>query len=117
MENLTFREAASSAIRFWERMRLVYNAVLVAIVLVCFVVRYPESRKALNVQLGLFILVLAVLANVAYCGGYIPDVFAQMAGYESAARKLRWTLFSIGLLCAGILTYFWFWAVFYNVND
>jgi hypothetical protein len=107
MSGLTFREAATNAIRYWERMRPVYNGILLLIVLASFFVLYPNSRQNLSVHLGLLLFLLAVLANVAYCSAYVVDVFAQMTGYQTLWLKLRWALFSIGVIFAGILTYFW----------
>jgi hypothetical protein len=107
MSGLTFREAATNAIRYWERMRLVYNGVLLLVVLVSFIALYPGSRQNMSVHLGLLLFLLAVLANVAYCAAYVVDVFAQLTGYQSLWQKLRWVLFSIGVVFAGIITYFW----------
>jgi hypothetical protein len=107
MSGLTFREAATNAIRYWERMRLVYNGVLLLIVVISFFALYPGSRQNLSVHLGLFLFLLAVLANAAYSVAYIVEVFAQMTGYQTLWLKLRWVLFSIGVLFAGIITYFW----------
>jgi hypothetical protein len=93
-------------------MRLVYNGVLLIIVVISFFALYPASRQNFTVQLGLFLFLLAVLANVAYCAAYVVDVFAQMTGYETLWLKLRWVLFSIGILFAGIITYLWTTGLF-----
>jgi hypothetical protein len=42
MENATIRERATEAIKFWEPMRIFYNIVLVAIVLVYFKLGLPR---------------------------------------------------------------------------
>jgi hypothetical protein len=60
-------------------------------------IQYWEPRR---------ILYNAVLANVAYCAAYIPDVLVQSSGYHNAWRKYRWVVFSIGVLFAAILTRF-----------
>jgi hypothetical protein len=112
MTSLSFREAATNAVRYWERMRLVYNGVLLVVVLASFVALYPGSRQSLTIHLGLFLFLLGVLANVAYCGAYVVDVFAQMTGYESLWRRFRWVLFAIGMLFAGILAYLWSTGLF-----
>jgi hypothetical protein len=109
MEAQSIRENLTDAIRYWESRRLVYNAVLVAIVLVCFAVAYPASKASISFNGILFIFLLAVLANVAYCAAYIVDVFAQSLGYRETWRKRRWVLFAIGMLFAAALT--WFWAI------
>jgi hypothetical protein len=112
MEAQTLRESLTDAIRYWEPMRLAYNAVLAVIVLIYFWMGYPASKMSLSVDAGLFIFLLAVLANVAYCAVYLVDIFAQSSGYRETWRKNRWVLFSIGLIFAGVLTRFWAAAMF-----
>ena len=108
MAEQNFRESLTDAIRYWEPLRLVYNAVLAVIVLFYFWMGYPASKAAFSVNSILLIFLLAVLANVAYCAAYLADIFAQASGYRETWRKYRWVLFAIGLLFAGVLT--WFWA-------
>ena len=100
------REAATDAIRYWEPRRLAYNGVLTAVVLIYFGLGYPESKAALSVDTILFVFLLAVLANVAYCAAYVVDVFAQVSGFRDAWRKYSWTLFGIGTLFAAVITRF-----------
>ena len=107
MDAQSFRESLTDAIRYWEPLRLVYNAVLAVIVLVYFWMGYPASKADLSVNLILLIFILAVLANIAYCAVYLADIFAQASGYRETWRKYRWVLFAIGLLFAGVLTRFW----------
>jgi hypothetical protein len=108
----TIRESLTDAIRFWEPLRLVYNAVLAIIVLAYFWLGYPPSKAGLSVDSILFIFVMAVLANIAYCTAYVVDVFAQASGYRDKWRKHRWILYATGLLFAGVLTRFWAMAMF-----
>jgi len=112
MDAQTFREFVTDAIRFWEPLRVAYNVVLAAIVLIYFVIGYPASRANVTIDGILFVILLAVLANVAFCAAYVPDVFAQASGYRETWRKVRWVLFGIGLLFASILTRFWAMAMF-----
>jgi hypothetical protein len=112
MDGQTLRESLTDAIRYWEPLRLVYNVVLGAVVLIYFWKGYPASKTDLSVDSILFIFLLAVLANVAYCAVYLVDLFAQSSGYREMWRKNRWVLFAIGLLFAGILTRFWAAAMF-----
>jgi hypothetical protein len=106
MNTPTFRESVSDAMRFWEPWRLIYNALLSVIVLFYFFRAYPASKAILTLDsiLGLFLLV--VLANVAYCAAYLSDVFAQWSSYCDLWRRMRWVLFAVGMLFAGILTRF-----------
>jgi hypothetical protein len=106
MDATTLRENATDAIRYWEPRRLIYNAVLVAVVLVYFAKAYPNSKADLSVNGVQGVFLLAVLANVAYCAAYVADVFAQISGYREHWRKYRWILFLIGMIFAGIITRF-----------
>jgi hypothetical protein len=107
MDAQSLREWVTDAIRYWEPRRLIYNAMLAAIVLFYFARGYPASKAILTVNLSLLIFLLAVLANVAYCAAYVPDVFAQLSGFRDLWRKFRWAIFVIGLLFAGVITRFW----------
>lgn len=107
MDAQSFREALTDAIRYWEIRRLVYNSVLAAIVLTYFALGYPASKASVSTDLIQFFFLLAVLANVAYCAAYVPDVVAQLSGYREKWRRYRWIVFVIGLLFAGVITRFW----------
>jgi hypothetical protein len=112
MDTEAMRSNVSDAIRFWEPMRVAYNVVLAAIVLFYFVRGFPASKQAATFDEFLLLLLLAVLANVAYCSVYLVDVFVQFSAYRDFWRKNRWILFLIGLLFAAILTRFWAMAFF-----
>lgn len=103
MDEKNWRAAATNAIRYWEPRRIVYNVVLAAITIAYFAAYYPRSRAALSLDEGLFIFLLAVLANVAYSSAYIADVFFQLSDYHQLWRKYRWLLFVIGTVFAGII--------------
>src|SRR5580698_4507211 len=103
---ISVREAISHGIRYWEPRRLVYNALLLIVVAVVFVVGLPISRSQLNVNLLLFLFVMAVLANMAYCACYVVDVVAQLSEFRANWLRFRWVLFAIGVAFAGVLTYF-----------
>jgi hypothetical protein len=106
MAEVSAREAISAAIRYWEPRRLLYNAVLLVGVAMIFALKLPGSRSQLTVDLALFLFVLAVLANVAYCACYVVDVAAQVSAFRDIWLQFRWALFIIGLTFAGVLTYF-----------
>jgi len=112
MDTEALRNNVSNAIRFWEPMRLVYKVVLAAIVLFYFFRGFPASRQSASFDGFLFLLLLVVLANVAYCCAYVVDMFVQLSAYRDFWRKNRWILFVIGLLIAAILTRFWSMAMF-----
>jgi hypothetical protein len=116
MDATTLRENATDAIRYWEPRRLIYNAVLAAIVLIYFVMSYPASKAQLSLESAQGVFLLAVLANVAYCTAYVVDVFAQISGYRELWQKYRWILFVIGALFAGIITRFVAMGMFVGSN-
>ncbi len=106
------RNNLSDAIRFWEPMRVAYNLVLAAIVGFYFFKGLPASRQSVTLDGILVLVLLAVLANVAYCAVYPVDVFVQFSGYRDLWRKNRWMLFVAGMLFAGIVTRFWSMGMF-----
>jgi hypothetical protein len=88
--------------------------VLTVIVIGYFLADYPASKSGLTMDFAFIVFILAVLANVAYCAAYIPDLFAQAAGFREAWRRFRWILFAIGLALAGILTRFFALGFFHR---
>jgi hypothetical protein len=116
IDTTNLRESATDAIRFWEPRRLIYNAVLAAIVLMYFATNYPASKAQRTPDSAQGIFILAVLANVAYCAAYLPDIFAQISGYRELWQKYRWILFVIGVLFAGIITRFFAMGMFVGNN-
>jgi hypothetical protein len=79
----------AEALRYWEPRRLLYNAVLGAVVVGHIVTKWPASREALTFNTFLFFFLLAVLANVCYCAVYAVDLFVRFSGLESAWEKGR----------------------------
>jgi hypothetical protein len=97
---------AANALRYWEPRRLIYDAVLALVVLGHFVARWPQSRALLTVDSVLGLFILAVLANVAYCAVYVPDLFVQFSGLDDAWRKGRVLVLIIGTAFAATITHF-----------
>lgn len=100
------RDAMTSAIAYWERARIVYNLILALVVLGHFVAAWPGSWNRFTLDLGQWLFVLAVLANVAYCAAYPVDVFAQLSGFRAAWLKVRGLLLVVGIAFAAVLTRF-----------
>jgi len=101
----TFREALSDSIRYWEPRRILYNAVLLVVVIIAFVVQWPESKLAVNLESLLALFILAVLANVAYCAAYIPDIALQYSSHRPSWLKWRFLLLAVGVLFSATLTF------------
>jgi hypothetical protein len=116
MDATSLRENATDAIRYWEPRRLIYNAVLAAIVLIYFAMSYPASKAQLTLDGAQGVFLLAVLANAAYCAAYVADIFVQISGDREPWRQYRWILFLIGILFAGIITRFFAMGMFVGAN-
>ena len=112
METLQWRDYFGDAIRYWEPRRILYNLLLAVIVVVHFVMGLPFSRSVLQFNTLLILFALAVLANVAYCSAYVPDVFAQMSSLRDSWLRYRWVLFVVGLAFGAVLTHFWSLGLF-----
>lgn len=96
----SFRNVVTDAIAYWEPRRVLYYAVLAAIVAGYYIANLPGSQSRISFD-GL--LVLFVLANVCYCAAYIADLFAQFSGFQALWRRIRGLLLVLGLF-AGIIT-------------
>jgi len=116
MNTVTFREAASNAIRFWERARIGYNVVLAAVVVGHLIAGLPASRSQLTLDFALGIFILAVLANVVFCAAYPIDIFAQMSTFNMVWLRVRWLVLGIGILFAAVITHFVATGMFENVT-
>jgi hypothetical protein len=96
-----------SAARFWEPRRLVYNAILTLVVLLWLILTWPHFQSALTLSsLGKF-AVLALLANLCYCAAYAADFFMQAALPIALHRRLRWTIWVLGMLLALVVENYW----------
>src|SRR5258708_38772950 len=101
MPDVTAREALSQAIRYWEPRRILFNALLLFEVAIVFVVNLPGARSHVDVNLGLLLFVLAVLANVAYCACSVVGVFAQLSPFRETWLRFRLAAFLLGVVVAG----------------
>jgi len=112
VETMQWRDYLGNAIRYWEPRRILYNLLLAGVVIFHFVRRLPSSKIVLQFDSLLFLFVMAVLANVAYCAAYVPDVFAQMSNLRESWLRYRWAVLVVGLAFAAVLTHFWSSAMF-----
>jgi hypothetical protein len=70
-----------------------------------FVAGLPTSKRVLNSGPLLVIFILAVLANVAYCAAYIPDLALQHTSFRISWLRIRWSLMIVGTLTACAVAY------------
>jgi hypothetical protein len=104
---MQWRDSLGNAIRYWEPRRIAYNLLLALIVVIHFIKGLPASRSTLGFNGLLFLFAMAVLANVAYCAAYVPDIFAQMSNVRDGWLRYRWIVLLIGMAFAGVLAHFW----------
>jgi hypothetical protein len=100
------RDALTDAICYWERGRVVYNLALATIVIAYYFAGWPMSAARLGWDLAQQLFLLGVLANIAYCAAYVPDLLMQLSDLRSAWLRVRWVLFAIGLTFAAIIARF-----------
>jgi len=106
-EPAVFRDIISDALAYWERRRVGYNLVLGAIVVGWVVLTWPHFRGAFTWSSLLALFVLAVLANACYCAAYLVDIPVQYSAFRAPWRRRRWVLWALGVVFAGVLTYYW----------
>jgi hypothetical protein len=101
------RKYFSSAWKFWEPKRAVYNLILAIFVVGWIVVTWPHFRPAFNWGDFGRLLILAAIANVCFSAAYILDLLAQQISKPSAMWAIRWTTFCVGMALAALLTNYW----------
>lgn len=102
-----FREAVSDAIRYWEPRRIGYNLILGAIFLGWVMLTWPHFRYAFTRPNVLALFVFAVLANACYRGAYLVDLPTQYSAFWGLWRRWRWALWVIGVVFAGMISFYW----------
>ena len=106
MNSSTFPAATTDALRYWERLRLLYNAALFAVVAAVVATGAPRTVDRISADVLQTLFVLAVLANVAYCAAYPVDLLAQASDLRGLWLRIRWTLFAVGTAFACVLAEF-----------
>ncbi len=97
------REAA----RFWERRRLLYNAILTTIVLLWLILSWPQFRPSLTLGSLEAFFILGLLANLCYSSAYLTEFFIQLLAPGAARRRARIALLVLGTLFAIVLENYW----------
>jgi hypothetical protein len=96
-----------SAVRFWERGRIVYNAVLTVPVLLWITLTWPHFQTALTLSSLGKMLVLALLANLCYSAAYAADFLMLAAIPIAHHRRFRWATLILGTLLALLVENYW----------
>ncbi len=118
-ENLSpkTRSVATELLRYWEPRRLIYNAALVIIVLVHFLLNAPASWQCITLDVVLISFLLAVTANVLYCAAYLVDGLVQITPFRTVWLQIRWLMFALGVAFATVLTHFIAKGYFYGAQQ
>lgn len=87
------RDVITDALRYWEKKRLLYNAVLGGIVLLYAL---PNLDKLAHGSRLVLLVVNALVANVCFSAAYVPDVFVQLSDFRPAWLRWRWVLMAAG---------------------
>ena len=106
MHTIDLRDIATDAIAHWERRRILYNLVLLAIVVATWWLDVGPARRAPSFELAQQLFLFAVLANVAFCAAYPADLFVQVSSFRGRRQRVRTGLLLVGLAFAAILAHF-----------
>lgn len=112
MTPVTPRDALSEAIRYWEPRRVLFNVLLTVVAGTVYMANFPNERREFSFDTVQSLIVLAVLANIAYCAAYPVDVLAQLSAFRSTWLRFRWILLLVGIVFASILANFCSGALF-----
>ena len=96
------------AARWWERQRLIYNAVLTVVFVALAARTWTRIRPELNASAIAPLLFLAALANMLYTVAYIADLPLQSAFAQPARDRARWVVWSAGTMLAVLLETYWY---------
>jgi hypothetical protein len=108
-----FKHSVADALRYWERQRVLYNAVLTAVAVSWVVLTWPHFRsvQSMGIPPGdthpalIILIILAFLANVCYSAAYLVDIPLQLT--FATWRKYRWALLLTGTLFALLVENYW----------
>ena len=95
------------AARFWEPRRLLYNALLFAVVVIWIMKSWPHFRPAMTLESLGIMTVLGLLANVCYCAAYLAEILIQNATSSAAWNRQRWAVWGVGTLLAILFENYW----------
>lgn len=88
-----------NAAGFWERTRILYNALILAVVALRFAYASAEGGIPAGISLD-WLLGLVVFANACFCAAYIVDVLAQSSPWRTSIKTFRRVLATAGIAFA-----------------
>jgi hypothetical protein len=89
---------------------------LAVVVTLTFLLNLPAAKSAVTIDSILWLFLLAVLANVAYCAAYIVDIFVQVSAFREQWHQFRWLLFALGAAFAAVLARYFAMGLFAAVG-
>jgi len=90
---------------------VLYNGALLAVVLFHVWAGWPASKSHLTSDTLIFLFILAVLANVAFCAAYAVDLFVQFSGARNSWPRWRSYVLAVGIAFGAALAHFWSLAI------
>lgn len=97
-----------SAVRWWERRRITYNAVLTALFVALTIRTWPRLRPELGPDKILPLIVLALLANLCYSTAYLLDPLLSASPNARIRHRARLAVWVAGMLLAMLFETYWF---------
>lgn len=91
--------SAQSVFWAWEKLRLIYNGVLVTVVFIMV-----GSAASMTAEFWQSLIYRAIAANIWFCVG--PVLEGYLAEIGAARSPTRWFLFTIGTGIAALLAFF-----------
>jgi hypothetical protein len=103
--NIHWNEILTDSVRYWEVRRIAYNACLAVNTVVAYLSN--QSKFVVKIDFGacVFLLIMAVIANLLYTAAYVPDVVMKLTIYREIWQRYRWVLFVFGTLFASLLAW------------
>jgi branched-subunit amino acid transport protein AzlD len=96
------------AVRWWERRRITYNAVLTALFVVLTIRTWPRLQPELGPDKILPLLVLALLANLCYSTAYLLDPLLSASLNVRIRHGARLAVWVAGMFLAMLIETYWF---------
>ena len=97
---MTMLDCLRRAGSYWERKRIVYNAVLVVLTLVCWGSEIVTGGPRAWLGSAIVLTGFALVANALFCLAYPIDIGLQLFSLETLLQRTRPVLFACGLAIA-----------------
>ncbi len=100
---MPFKSIVLESVSYWERKRIIYNAVLAILVLIYWGADILSTGPRQWIGAALVLLIFGGVANVLYCIAYPVDLAFQMTPMRYRWQQNRWMLFTSGVILASII--------------